>query len=104
VDKRRSKGINGTWLSPSSAPSLFILSGLMYSSFPFHITGSYLFALYLPGRLHALYYHHYFIFYRFMFFEFRPRTSAIPTGHMGAVAITTLAGTVLIMNAPGYAF
>ncbi|MHC1729219.1 MAG: tellurite resistance/C4-dicarboxylate transporter family protein [Syntrophobacteraceae bacterium] len=101
------KGINGTWLvAVVATQSVSILSGLVVSEISPPHQGLLFFSLctFLVGcMLYILIIT--LIFYRFMFFEFRPADLSHPYWiNMGAVAITTLAGTVLMMNAPGYPF
>ena len=101
------KGINGTWLvAVVATQSVSILSGLVVSVFPDPVPWLVFFSLcaFLVGcMLYILIIT--LIFYRFMFFELRPADlSHTYWINMGAVAITTLSGTVLIANAPGHAF
>ncbi len=101
------KAINGTWLvAVVGTQSVSILSGLVVSelSVPHNALVFFSLCMFLVGcMLYILIIT--LIFYRFMFFEFRPADLSHSYWiNMGAVAITTLAGTVLIGNAAGYSF
>ncbi len=101
------KAITGTWLvAVVATQSLSILSGLVgleltaghevlaFFSVCTFFVGSMLYILIIT-----------LIFYRFMFFEFKPEDLSHSYWiNMGAVAITTLAGTVLIKNSVRYPF
>ncbi|SPJ14348.1 Predicted C4-dicarboxylate transporter/malic acid transport protein [Syntrophobacter sp. SbD2] len=100
-------GINGSWLiAVVGTQSVSILSGLLVFELSFPHNGLVFFSLcmFLLGcMLYILIIT--LIFYRFMFFQFRPADLSHSYWiNMGAVAITTLAGTVLIGNAPAYSF
>jgi tellurite resistance protein TehA-like permease len=100
-------GINGTWLVATVATqSISVLSGILaqqagyarnvwlFFSLCMFLTGCMLYLLIIA-----------LIFYRFMFFELTPQSLGHPYWiNMGAVAITTLAGTTLIANSSGSPF
>ncbi len=101
------KGISGTWLvAVVATQSVSILSGLVVSVvsnafvwLAFFSLCTFLIGCMLYIVIITL------IFYRFMFFELRPADLGHPYWiNMGAVAISTLAGTVLIMNGPSQDF
>jgi tellurite resistance protein TehA-like permease len=101
------EGINGAWLlSVVATQSVCILGNLLVpASGPFHQPMLFLtLVLWLCGGmlyiwLIAL------IFYRYTFFKFLPTDFAPPYWiNMGAVSISTLAGTRLIDNAPDWKF
>lgn len=106
-DEPLSEGMHGGWLLLIVATqSVSVLGGKIVSSLP---TGQQevLFitlVMYLVGGLL------YFIvitliFYRLTFFEFDPESARPPYWiNTGAVAITTLAGTTLLSNAPQWTF
>jgi tellurite resistance protein TehA-like permease len=101
------KCINGSWLiAIVGTQSVSILSGLavLELSTPNDVLVFVSFCMFLLGcMLYILIIT--LIFYRFMFFEFKPEDLSHSYWiNMGAVAITTLAGTVLIRNASGYSF
>lgn len=101
------RGINGTWLvAVVATQSVSVLSGLVVSgtAHPQEVFLFFSLCTFLAGcMLYILIIT--LIFYRLMFFEFRPSDLSHPYWiNMGAVAITSLAGTVLVMNAPGYPF
>ncbi len=101
------KAISGTWLvAVVATQSVSILSGLvtlelssrhevlLFFSLCTFLVGCMLYILIIT-----------LIFYRFMFFEFKPSDlSHTYWINMGAVAITTLAGTVVIRNSQAYPF
>lgn len=100
-------GINGAWLlSVVATQSVCILGNLLVpTSGPYHQQMLFLtLVLWLCGGmlyiwLIAL------IFYRYTFFKFLPTDFAPPYWiNMGAVSISTLAGTRLIDNAPDWQF
>jgi tellurite resistance protein TehA-like permease len=101
------KAINGTWLiAVVGTQSVSILSGLVVFelSLPHHGLVFFSLCMFLVGcMLYILIIT--LIFYRFMFFRFTPADlSHTYWINMGAVAITTLAGTILIGNAAGHSF
>lgn len=97
------KGISGTWLvAVVATQSVSILSGLVVSVvsngfvwLAFFSLCTFLVGCMLYIVLITL------IFYRFLFFELKPEDLGHPYWiNMGAVAISTLAGAVLILNGP----
>lgn len=102
------KGINGLWLvSIVSTQSISILGGMVASYLAHYYKEVLLFfslCMFLIGcMLYILIIT--LIFYRFMFFELSPRELSHPYWiNMGAVAITTLAGTGLAWNSPASPF
>jgi tellurite resistance protein TehA-like permease len=101
------KAINGSWLiAVVGTQSVSILSGLisLELTLPNYFLEFFSLCMFLIGcMLYILIIT--LIFYRFMFFRFKPEDLSHSYWiNMGAVAITTLAGTVLIMNTPGYSF
>ncbi|MGC8495183.1 MAG: tellurite resistance/C4-dicarboxylate transporter family protein [Syntrophobacteraceae bacterium] len=96
------KGINGLWLvSIVSTQSISILSGIIAPHLAHPLQEILLFfslCLFLIGfMLYGLIIT--LIFYRFLFFELNPKELSHPYWiNMGAVAITTLAGTGLAWN------
>ncbi|MBI3041122.1 MAG: tellurite resistance/C4-dicarboxylate transporter family protein [Chloroflexi bacterium] len=102
------KGINGAWLITTvSTQSVSVLGTLVASNFSdwqqqwalFFALGMYL----LGGMMYILIMA--LIFYRFTFFTMAPEELTPPYWiNMGAVAITTLAGALLILNASQFAF
>lgn len=98
------RGITGGWLTAIVATqSVSILSALIAS----HITQPYrievnffAFSMWLWGGMFYIWMIS-LIFYRYTFFKFSPGDLAPPYWiNMGAMAISTLAGSVLIINAP----
>lgn len=96
------KGVNGAWLlAIVSTQSLSVLGiliapqwGAGHNLLVFSVICLYLLGCMLYLLVIGL------IFYRFTFFVFAPTTLSAPYWiNMGAVAITTLAGTTLILNA-----
>jgi tellurite resistance protein TehA-like permease len=101
------KGINGIWLlMVVSTQSISILGTLIYNYLPFSTD----FALFLSLSLFLIGCFLYIIiitliFYRLAFFELRADEFAPPYWiNMGAVAIITLSGSVLILSADKAAF
>ncbi|MBI4285265.1 MAG: tellurite resistance/C4-dicarboxylate transporter family protein [Chloroflexi bacterium] len=100
-------GINGGWLTGVVATqSVATLSGLLAAHFSPH-QGEMLFlalAMWLFGGMLYIWIIS-LIFYRYCFFKFSPQDLTPPYWiNMGAVAISTLSGTVLIANAGNFAF
>lgn len=100
-------GINGTWLlAVVSTQSIAILGTLVASYLTATPEVLLFFALnmyLLGGMLYILLIS--LIFYRFSFFRMRPEDLTPPYWiNMGAVAITTLAGSTLILNASQWTF
>ena len=100
-------GNNGSWLiAVVGTQSVSILIGLLVFEFslPHLVLVFFSLCMFLLGcMLYILIIT--LIFYRFMFFQFKPADLSHSYWiNMGAVAITTLAGTLLIGNAPGYFF
>lgn len=99
------KGINGTWLAATVATqSVSILSGIVVKEFVHYKEMALFFSLcmFLLGCMFYLLIIT-LIFYRFMFFEMKPKDVGHPYWiNMGAVAITTLAGATLITNSPSH--
>lgn len=100
-------GINGIWLiSTVSTQAISILSSMLVYDFPNHSQLILFFSLsmFLMGcMLYILIIT--LIFYRIIFFKLTPEDWSRPYWiNMGAVAITTLAGTLLVTNSAGAAF
>jgi tellurite resistance protein TehA-like permease len=100
-------GINGAWLiTVVATQSVSILGTLIIGSFKgqqqvflFFALATYLLGCMLYILIISL------IFYRFLFFGLKPRQLTPPYWiNMGAVAITTLAGSTLILNASLWEF
>lgn len=96
-------GINGVWLvAVVATQSISVLCGLLLSQSPpeKEMMLFFSFCMFLLGcMLYILLIT--LIFYRLMFFELRPEDLSHPYWiNMGAVAITTLAGTILVTNSP----
>lgn len=101
------QGINGVWLVATVATqSVSILSGLLAFRIPQYKEVILFFSLcmFLVGcMLYVLIIT--LIFYRSLFFELSPEAMTPPYWiNMGAVAITTLAGSTLAMNSINFAF
>jgi len=96
-------GINGGWLiSVVAAQSVAVLGAQLAPSFGEHAPHAFLFslAMWLGGGMLYLWIIA-LIFYRYMFFPLSPSDLAPPYWiNMGAVAISTLAGTMLVAAAP----
>jgi tellurite resistance protein TehA-like permease len=96
------KGINGGWLlAVVAAQSVAVLAGLLASRLPSGGAGFLFFALvmWLGGGMLYIWIIS-LIFYRYTFFPFHPADLTPPYWiNMGAVAISTLAGALLILNA-----
>lgn len=100
-------GINGIWLiSTVSTQSISILSSMLVYDFPNHrqLILFFSFSMFLIGcMLYILIIT--LIFYRIMFFKLTPEDWSRPYWiNMGAVAVTTLAGAMLVTNSPGVTF
>jgi tellurite resistance protein TehA-like permease len=100
-------GINGIWLiSTVSTQSISILSSMLVYDFPSHrqLILFFSFSMFLVGcMLYILIIT--LIFYRFMFFQLTPEDFSRPYWiNMGAAAITTLAGAMLVTNIPWSTF
>ena len=98
---RIEKGISGTWLVLTVATqSVSVLCGLVLREFSTfgELALFFSFCMFLAGcMLYVMVIT--LIFYRFMFFEMKPKELGHPYWiNMGAVAITTLAGATLIAN------
>ncbi|MDZ7845197.1 MAG: tellurite resistance/C4-dicarboxylate transporter family protein [Anaerolineales bacterium] len=102
-----SKGINGAWLvAVVATQGISILAALVVSEFPDWLDPVLFFALsmYLLGcMLYILIIS--FIVYRFSSLKLEPEELSPPYWiNMGAVAITTLAGSTLILNSARWGF
>jgi len=100
-------GVNGAWLTAVVATqSISVLGTLVapHSAAWQEVLFFFTLAMYLlGGMLYILIIS--LIFYRFLFFQLEPRQLTPPYWiNMGAVAITTLAGATLMLNAPRWAF
>jgi tellurite resistance protein TehA-like permease len=97
------EGINGGWLiSVVAAQSVAVLGAQLAPSFGDHAAEALVFslAMWLGGGMLYLWIIS-LIFYRYMFFTLSPSDLAPPYWiNMGAVAISTLAGTLLVAAAP----
>jgi tellurite resistance protein TehA-like permease len=107
TDESLAEGIGGGWLLMIVATeSISVLGGLLVPRFPganrellFVTLTTYL----LGGLLYFIVIT--LVFYRLTFFAFDPRSARPPYWiNTGAVAITTLAGTILVSNAPRWDF
>ncbi len=96
-------GINGGWLiSVVAAQSVAVLGAQLAPSFGEHAAEALVFslAMWLGGAMLYIWISS-LIFYRYMFFTMQPSDLAPPYWiNMGAAAITTLAGTMLISASP----
>ncbi|MBI4296770.1 MAG: tellurite resistance/C4-dicarboxylate transporter family protein [Chloroflexi bacterium] len=101
------EGINGGWLTAVVATqSIAVLSGLVATRFDFYQSQVVFLALamWLFGGMLYIWIIS-LIVYRYFFFKFSPQDLAPPYWiNMGAVAISTLSGTILITNAPHFTF
>ncbi|MBI2869919.1 MAG: tellurite resistance/C4-dicarboxylate transporter family protein [Chloroflexi bacterium] len=99
-------GINGGWLTAVVATqSIAVLTGLLATRFgQYQEQGFFLaLAMWLFGGMLYIWLIS-LIFYRYCFFRFSPQDLTPPYWiNMGAVAISTLSGTILIANAPNFA-
>ena len=97
------EGINGGWLVSVVAPqSIAVLGAQLAPGFGRHAEGVLLFSLtmWLGGGMLYIWIIS-LIFYRYTFFTLQPSDLAPPYWiNMGAVAISTLAGSLLILAAP----
>jgi tellurite resistance protein TehA-like permease len=97
------EGINGGWLiSVVAAQSVAVLGAQLAPSFGEHAPAALVFslAMWLGGGMLYLWIIS-LIFYRYMFFTLSPSDLAPPYWvNMGAVAISTLAGTMLVAAEP----
>lgn len=97
------KGINGAWLlAVVSTQSLAVLSAQLSMHFESYklIINFFAFSMWLWGGMQYIWMIS-LIFYRYTFFKFSPGDLAPPYWiNMGAMAISTLAGSLLIMNTP----
>lgn len=101
------EGINGGWLvAVVATQSVSILSTLVAPLFPGHAEKLVFMALVtwlFGGMLYVWIIS--LIFYRYTFLQFTPPDLTPPYWiNMGAMAISTLAGAVLMLKAPGYPF
>lgn len=101
------EGINGGWLTAVVATqSVAVLSGLIGHYFASYQSQLLFFALVMwlfGGMLYIWIIS--LIFYRYFFFKFSPQDLTPPYWiNMGAVAISTLSGTILIANTPNFTF
>ncbi len=98
-----SEGINGAWLlSVVSTQSLAVLSAKLSVHYVDHklILNFFSFAMWLWGGMLYIWMIS-LIFYRYTFFKFNPGDLTPPYWiNMGAMAISTLAGSLLILNTP----
>jgi len=102
------KGITGGWLTAIVATqSVSILSALIASHIaqPYRVEINFFaLSMWLWGGMFYIWIIS-LIFYRYTFFKFSPNDLAPPYWiNMGAMAISTLGGSVLILNAPGAPF
>ncbi len=98
-----SEGINGSWLlAVVSTQSIAVLSSKMSMHFIEYklILNFFAFAMWLWGGMLYIWMIS-LIFYRYTFFKFSPGDLTPPYWiNMGAMAISTLAGSMLIINTP----
>lgn len=97
------KGINGAWLvAVVATQALAVLSAKLsihYESYEL-IMNFFAFSMWLWGGMQYIWMIS-LIFYRYTFFKFSPSDLSPPYWiNMGAMAISTLAGSLLILNAP----
>lgn len=96
-------GINGAWLlAVVSTQALAILSARLSMHFESHklIINFFAFSMWLWGGMQYIWMIS-LIFYRYTFFKFSPNDLSPPYWiNMGAMAISTLAGSLLITNTP----
>ncbi len=97
------KGINGAWLlAVVSTQALAVLSAQLSEHFESYklIINFFAFSMWLWGGMQYIWMIS-LIFYRYTFFKFSPGDLSPPYWiSMGAMAISTLAGSLLIMNTP----
>jgi len=101
------EGINGGWLTAVVATqSIAVLSGLL-DHYIVSSKGQLLFlslVMWLFGGMLYIWIIS-LIFYRYLFFKFSPQDLTPPYWiNMGAAAISTLSGTILIVNIPNFTF
>lgn len=98
-----SEGINGAWLlAVVSTQSLAVLSAKLSMHFEAYklIINFFAFSMWLWGGMQYIWMIS-LIFYRYTFFKFSPGDLSPPYWiNMGAMAISTLAGSLLIINTP----
>ncbi|MBK7382344.1 MAG: tellurite resistance/C4-dicarboxylate transporter family protein [Flavobacteriales bacterium] len=96
-------GINGAWLlAVVSTQALAVLSAQLSMHFETHklIINFFAFSMWLWGGMQYIWMIS-LIFYRYTFFKFSPSDLSPPYWiNMGAMAISTLAGSLLILNVP----
>ncbi|MBI4180741.1 MAG: tellurite resistance/C4-dicarboxylate transporter family protein [Chloroflexi bacterium] len=101
------EGINGGWLTAVVATqSIAVLSGLLATHFEPYVSQVLFLALamWLFGGMLYIWIIS-LIFYRYCFFKFSPQDLTPPYWiNMGAVAISTLSGTILIANTANFTF
>lgn len=97
------EGINGAWLlAVVATQSLAVLSAQISMHFETYklIINFFAFSMWLWGGMQYIWMIS-LIFYRYTFFKFSPNDLSPPYWiNMGAMAISTLAGSLLIMNTP----
>ncbi len=97
------EGINGAWLlAVVSTQALAVLSARLSMHFEAHklIINFFAFSMWLWGGMQYIWMIS-LIFYRYTFFKFSPADLSPPYWiNMGAMAISTLAGSLLITNTP----
>ncbi|MBL0309360.1 MAG: tellurite resistance/C4-dicarboxylate transporter family protein [Bacteroidetes bacterium] len=97
------EGINGAWLlAVVSTQALAVLSARLSMHFEAHklVINFFAFSMWLWGGMQYIWMIS-LIFYRYTFFKFSPNDLSPPYWiNMGAMAISTLAGTLLIKNTP----
>ena len=97
------EGINGAWLlAVVSTQALAVLSAQLSMHFEAYklIINFYAFSMWLWGGMQYIWMIS-LIFYRYTFFKFSPSDLSPPYWiSMGAMAISTLAGSLLILNTP----
>ncbi|MBI4344637.1 MAG: tellurite resistance/C4-dicarboxylate transporter family protein [Euryarchaeota archaeon] len=102
-----SEGISGAWLlAVVATQSVAVLSGQLSPYFgPYKLaTNFFALAMWLWGGMLYIWMIS-LIFYRYTFFKFSPGDLSPPYWiNMGAMAISTLAGSILIMNTPNAPF
>ncbi len=98
-----SEGINGAWLlAVVSTQALAVLSSRLSMHFEDHklVINFFAFSMWLWGGMQYIWMIS-LIFYRYTFFKFSPNDLSPPYWiNMGAMAISTLAGALLIINTP----
>lgn len=98
-----SEGINGAWLlAVVATQALAVLSAKLSMHFESHklVLNFFAFSMWLWGGMQYIWMIS-LIFYRYTFFKFSPNDLSPPYWiNMGAMAISTLAGSLLIINTP----